>query len=327
MIEIKTLDLPVEYHHTFEIYDSSKIQQFMDCPRKFFFAYVLGWNKNEPNIHLVFGSAWHDAMEHILNHGYDVDSVADAYMKFMDTFREDYPVGMDVMESKSPENAMKALSEYAIKWKRADDFDVLFTEVAGTVPVDKETVIYWKTDSIIRDRKGKYWSLEHKTTGKKTSAWLNKWPSKIQAGTYTHVLRVMFPEKEVKGIKINGAILRKSSNEFIRIPVGLSNKQMQQWMWEVRHWLAQIEWNFKELEKCKVEDDVMTAFPRNSESCGKFGCPHPELCNLMSNPLQRQDRVPLGYKKEFWNPADRGEGIKTNVDLAGGEKIEDKTSA
>lgn len=320
MIEMKELDLPVQYHSTFEIYDSSKIQAFMDCPRKFFFRYIMGWESEEPNIHLVFGSAWHEAMEHLLQNGYDNDNVLLAYGKFLDTYKEEYPVELGQSDSKTPENALQALGEYAGLWKGKDKFKVLHTEVAGTVPIDEDQVIYWKTDSIIEDKDG-YWSLEHKTTGRKTGAWLSKWPSKIQTGTYTHVLNVMFGMDRVQGVKINGAILRKSTNEFLRIPVRLSNKQMQQWMWEVRHWLAQIEWNFIELSKCKKEDDVLTAFPRNGESCSKFGCPHPELCNLMTNPLQRQENPPLGYKKSFWNPAEREKKVKKVAHLEKSKEI------
>lgn len=296
----------------------------MDCPRKFFFSYVLGWRNSEPNIHLIFGSAWHEAMEHLMNHGYDHDNVLLAYGKFLEIYKAEYPMGMDVHAAKTPENALQALGEYARNWRHADDFETLYTEVAGTVPVDEETVIYWKTDSIIRDKAGYYWSLEHKTTGRKTKAWLSKWHGKVQAGTYTHVLNVMFGQENVKGIKINGAILRKSSNEYIRIPVRLTKKQMQQWLWEVRHWLAQIEWNFIQLAECKESDDVMNAFPRNGESCGKFGCPHPHLCNNMTNPLQRQEKPPLGYAQEFWNPAERGDDAKYKADLAKGDKVPHK---
>lgn len=322
MKSIKEIPLPVPYHHTFEIYDASKIQAFMDCPRKFFFRYILGWESTEPNIHLVFGSAWHEAIEHLLNHGYDHDNVLFAYEKFLKTYKEKYPSHYEVHAAKTPENALQALTEYARQWKNQDDFKVLHTEVAGTVPVGDNTICYWKTDAIIQDKDG-FWTLEHKTTGRKTGSWLTMWPLKVQIGMYTHVLNIMFDRKDVRGVKINGAVLRSSSNEFIRIPVRLSNNQMLQWLWETKHWLSQIEWNFMELSKCKDSDPVMTAFPRNGESCSKFGCPHPELCNLMTNPLQRQEEPPHGYHTTWWNPAEREKEVKKVAHLEESTEIKE----
>ena len=50
---------------TLQTVDSTKINTFLDCPRQYFFTYVLGWRSDRPNNHLVFGQAWHEAMEHL----------------------------------------------------------------------------------------------------------------------------------------------------------------------------------------------------------------------------------------------------------------------
>ena len=54
---------PVKAVPQFDIHDSTKINCFQTCPRKYFYKYVLGWSHEDANIHLVFGSAWHKAME------------------------------------------------------------------------------------------------------------------------------------------------------------------------------------------------------------------------------------------------------------------------
>jgi len=51
----------IPYHYTWEIQDSSKVQDAMTCMRRYFYNYILGWQSDAPNNHLVFGSAWHDA--------------------------------------------------------------------------------------------------------------------------------------------------------------------------------------------------------------------------------------------------------------------------
>src|SRR5574337_1338954 len=86
------LQYPVEAHRTFNINDSTKLKTYMTCRRKYFYRYVLGWSLEEPNIHLVFGEAWHLAMAHLLTNGYSPQSVAEAYelfrAKYLESFRE-----------------------------------------------------------------------------------------------------------------------------------------------------------------------------------------------------------------------------------------------
>lgn len=316
-------ELPVPYHETFDVLDSSKIQCFMDCPRKFFFRYVLGWQPVAPNIHFVFGGAWHEAMRHLLQNGYNEVEVLKAYMKFQSYWKKKFPHNWLEEEhyAKNLENAEKALKQYAKEWKHFDrNEETLYTEVAGNVPIDKETLLFVKLDSIIRTEDGSIISREHKTTGRKTTAWLEKWPSKIQVGTYTHFLNVLFPD-DANGLEINGAIVRKKSNEFLRIPVRLQQDQMSQWLWEVKHWVKQIKWNFEELARCSPEDEVLMAFPRNSESCCKFGCDHPEMCNLMNNPLRRMEEAPNGYEVDWWDPRKRLEEAEAVVDLTESKEI------
>lgn len=318
-------DLPVEYHETFDVVDSSKIQCFMDCPRKFFFRYVLGWTSEEPNIHLVFGSAWHEAMEHFMNNGLKKEQIFLAFDKLRKKYKEEYP--NEFMEpdhyAKNLDNGLEALGEYARQWRPVDEFDTLYTEISGSVPITEEILLFVKLDTIVRETDGSIWSMEHKTTGRKTQSWMNKWTSKIQTGSYSHFLNILYPD-DFEGIKINGSILRKKNNEFLRIPVRLNTKQMNQWLWEVRHWVEQIRWNYRELAKASKEDDVLRAFPRNTESCCKFGCDHPELCNLMSNPLRRMEEPPLGYKKEFWDPRKRDKSSKAVAHLKEEKEIKEK---
>lgn len=311
-MEVKKLNLPnpVKYHPTHDVNDSSKIQAFQDCPRGFFFRYVMGLKKDEPNVHLTFGSAWHEAMEHIMWNGLGKDSLMDAYTKFEEIYMEDFPDAMAHDRKKNPENALRALATYAKTYRGYDTFDVLFTEIAGTVPVRQDRVIHTKVDTIIEDNDG-IWSLEHKTTGRNSKSFRTKWNIKIQVGTYTHLVHALasahFPNKTIQGVKINGAVIRTNDEEFLRIPVRKSSNNLQQFLWEVNHWIDQIEWNFKQLAECSREDDVMTCFPKNAESCSKFGCKYPGMCEAWDNPLKHLNQPPPGYTVEFWDPRKRNE--------------------
>ena len=305
--KVSDLDLPapLEYHPTMDVNDSSKIQAFMDCPRGFFFRYIAGLESEEPNKHLVFGSAWHEAMEYLMINGLSNESVMNAYEKFMDTFLEGYPNEMmhDELAPKNPEYALKALAAYAVEYRDYDkDNETLITEIAGTVPISPERVIHAKVDTVIRAPDG-IWSLEHKTTGRNSRPWREKWDLIVQTGTYTHLINALYPDEQVQGVKINGTVFTKSrGHDFLRIPVRKTASDMQEYLWEVNHWLDLMEWNYKELAQSSVSEPVMMAFPKNSQSCSKFGCRYPGMCSNMCNPLQHLDEEPLGYQKNFWDP-------------------------
>ena len=79
--------LPIPSSPTHRIVDGSKLKRFMECPRAFFYEYLLGWRSERPNNHLVFGTAFHEALEHILLNGYTRAIADDAFEKFLTSYR------------------------------------------------------------------------------------------------------------------------------------------------------------------------------------------------------------------------------------------------
>lgn len=328
-MKVKDLTLPVPYHPTMDIHDPSKIQAFQDCPRGYFFSHVLGFEPDKSNVHLVFGSAWHEAMEVLMLRGYSMEAVDEAYDAFMGIYREGFPnEAEDIARApKNPEFALRALVDYTNMWKD-DKFETLYTEVAGVVAVSDDRVIHTKLDSIIRDQFGHIRSREHKTTGRNTQAWRDKWSIMVQTESYTHLLRAAFPDDEVYGIEINGAVFTKTKGaEFIRIPVQKTDKNMRRFMWSINHWLDQIDWNYNELSKSSESEDIMHCFPQNGASCSKFGCRFPGLCSTWDNPLQHTHEPPPGYIRKYWDPrrdfTERAKNV-AEIDEKGYVKIKPK---
>lgn len=323
--------LPVPKHHTMSVVDSSKIQAFQDCPRGFFFNYVLGLRRDAPQIHLDFGSAWHDAMETLLLVGNYEDAVPIAYERFLKRYREAFPDPVTDFDKapKNPEYAHKALEMYAKQYK-SDNFEVLYTETAGLVPVSEERDLVVKLDSIVRDlNRGEVNSMEHKTTGRNSASWRDKWHIMLQVESYTHLLYSLFPEDEVGKIIINGSVFTKSKTwEGVRIPVYKSPRHMANFLWLVNHWIDQIEWNYQQLSKASVDDPMLKAFPINCSSCSKYGCRMGGLCSAFPNPLKFAEDPPTGYKVDFWDPL-RGNLAKADNVVEAGEdgkvKIREKT--
>lgn len=320
--------LPVPYHPTWDVLDATKIQAFMDSPRRFFFEYVLGWRGTEPNIHLVFGSAWHDAMEFLMNNvgKYDVrkpeatDILVEAFRRFSETYRMEYPDPFGDLANgpKTPDGAMKALLDYAARYS-GDAFDTKYTEIAGTVPISMERLVHFKMDSIIEDERG-IWSMEHKTSGNEfdwnSAKWSDKWSVMPQIWVYSHALRAIYRDR-VQGVIVNGTLISKRRTDFKRVPVQKTNAMMQAGLEHINHIVDQIDWNFTQLQNDTPTKDTMFSFPCNGVSCSKYGCPYMAFCGSYPNPLRLAEhgRVPAGLQVDFWDPRRNEEKAKVVMHL------------
>jgi CRISPR/Cas system-associated exonuclease Cas4 (RecB family) len=303
------MNYPIPESETWYVRDPSKVKGFMDCPRQYFFEYMLGWRSTAPNNDLVFGEAIHDGTEVFYLKGFGTDQIKEAYQTFLTTYRRDFPASTDALfEPKTPAKALKFFSEYTVEYPRDfDNLEVLYTEIAGTVPLNERHLLHFRMDTILRDtRTGLYLSHEHKTSKQKGRTWTDQWFLSTQLGTYSHVLYCLYPYEIVKGITVNGMFFYKDKIGFERVPVHFTKPQMQVWAWNMTHYLDMIDWETQRLAECKDSDDVLECFPMQTENCTKYrGCSYHEYCIAWPNPLQRCQEPPLGFKMEFWDPRAR----------------------
>jgi len=291
--------------------DSSKIKDFKRCPRFFFYRHILGWCSETPNNHLVFGSAWHDAMEHLLLNGYGENEIITAFDKFLATYRQSFPPETDeLFKGKTPNNAFMVLAKYATHPDYQHDhknYETLHTEIAGSVAIDEKRLLYFRQDSILKDRKtGHVRSREHKT-GSRTWGWEEQFLLDGQVGTYSHVLYCLYPKELVDGIEINGSffLARKTDPfDFRRFLIGKTEDQMQVWLSNTAYYMWQIESEYELLGDTDENDNVLYAFPLRDTSCQDYGrlCEYHDFCMAWPNPLQRAYEPPLGFKVGFWDP-------------------------
>jgi hypothetical protein len=278
-----TLQIPES--DTWYIYDSTKIQDYLDCPRQYFYKYILGWRHVDPNVHLEFGEAWHLAMEHLLCFGYSDKSCLQAHAKLSKHYRKFFTEETDgIRYPKVPGMALAALARYVQHYKN-DAFNVLYTEIAGTVPITESDVVHFRMDSIMDNIEG-IQSLEHKTGSQLSRQWRDQWMLSVQTGTYNHVLYCLFPPERVYGVVINGAIFKKKEVEFERVPARRPKAMMNDWHWNVCQYVDDIKWDTERIKKCDAADDVMMCFQKNPQSCTKyFGCEFHQFCTSWANPL------------------------------------------
>lgn len=303
------------YDPTWDVDDSTKLQCYMTCPRQFFFEYVLGWRPEGGGHDLVFGEAWHRALEVILNHGYGEDAVKAAYVRFVDYYREHYDeMTDDIYYPKSPGMALQMLFNYCKRYGAADsmDYEILYTEVAGSVPIKDNKSLHFRLDCLAKDlKRNLYTVIEHKTTKMTGRVWEDQWILSPQLGTYSHVLFSLFNPDEVYGILVNGAIFQKTNPGFLRLPIRKTLWQMEDWFDMMLYWIEMKDHDFALLKEACPLDSILYCFRKNPLNCTKYrGCPYLDLCTAWPNPLQRCMEPPAGFKIERWDPRDREKEAK-----------------
>jgi hypothetical protein len=120
------------------------------------------------------------------------------------------------------------------------------------------------------------------------------------------------------GVKINGAVIRKSTNEFVRVPITRPLGSMQSYLVMANHYVDEIDRDIAELVETPEDAEVLTAFAMNTESCTDFGatCPFLPYCMSYNNPLAIAMGEPQsGFIRRYWSPKEEHADAKTKVEL------------
>ena len=316
---------PIPPHLTWNIQDATKVKCFMECPRNYFYQYVLGWRLDRPNIHLIFGSAWHEALAHLYSNGFGKETIKEAFHEHFLPYYRSYidPDEDEIYSPKTPARAYLALAYYTtMRETFMQDYEIVshngqpMVEIGGTVNLTNSHTMSFKMDTVIKSRHG-ISALEHKT-GSSTWNWALQWALSMQIGTYNHVLNCLYPPEDVRGVMIDGTFFKKTKDnpksdakdpfrhfDFLEVPIYNNPAIMNQWLNNTIIWLDMIDYNLKSLTEESDSRLVMQAFPMNTTGCTNwFGCQYHDFCRSWANPLQHTSTPPIGFAIDFWNPLD-----------------------
>ena len=307
-------------HETWNFQDSSKISTFQTCPRKYFFTYVLGLGWSTPNHDLVFGSAWHEAMERLLklywanDKSYDEAFIKEALKAFTECYRQDFDELTDLEYDKNPGRAEIALQQY-IKKYADDDFNVLGIEQYFKIFLSNEHLLVGKLDAIIENANGDVEVLEHKTTKWTATVWAEQWSNKIQINNYSLIAYVLY--EKYKGIIINGAKFFPKNNDFQRVYIRKGVHALEDALTNVTYWMDLIRMNFQLLAESDPNSNSLKAFPKNGESCIKYNrtCPFKAFCDDCYNPIAEKSLIMLrrNFDTVWWDPIETHETMEIKL--------------
>lgn len=311
------------------LFDNTRISSYKTCPRQFLFRHVLHWNPQGTKLALIFGGAWHAAMDVIWSNIKVMDKASlagAAYAAFLDHWCKEgmpHPDEMDYdmvkdISPRTPHQAMEMIVAYIdTRARTASDFELLHVERPFAVPIDPNdhTLFYvGKIDKIVK-RRNKVLAIEHKTTtaykkdGPFRSQFLDSFSPNSQVDGYLYTLHMMFPG-QVGGVWVDAALVHKQEEGFTFIPIERQLQHLDTWLWEVRWWIKQIESQLVEYKEATPNHPYLKAFPKNTNSCFNFNtaCPYISICKAWPNPKGKD--IPPGFNKDIWNPLEHIKGLE-----------------
>jgi len=298
-------------HPTTKIIDSSKLQDYCDCPRKFWYRHVIGLDLDQLGHAMFFGTTWHTALEVLWSNGFNDVSLELAKAVFLNDYREMFDEMTDeIYYPKTPAMAFECLDDYyRLMQRESEEWQLLWPEISITVPILNGHILHGRMDHLCENvNTGQKKIREYKTTGRFDRQWRDQWLLSTQIGTYTHTLYSLYPVEEVYGVTVEGAIFLKKGVRVETIPCRRTPEQMLSWLTSTSRWFANLQEDLDYLiatDQMELENmDVLPVFQLNPNSCTKFfGCQFHDFCSAWANPLQHlEEEPPIGYHREFWDP-------------------------
>jgi hypothetical protein len=280
----------------------------MDCARKYYFKKILRIESDSKEHNdREFGIAIHSGIAHLLlnkdklNAAAPLAEVSDAYEVFLAEYRKYFGEATDEQfYPKCPAGALHLLALMAAKIPNMDIEEVLYVETPGIVPISEDEAMPLRIDAIVRGKRG-YYAIDHKTS-KKASTGL-EWSMNIQIGLYIHMLYSLYPPDQVWGAMINNLVISATKSRGLEVeqhlvPIRKTPRQMQMWYATTRQWLAQLHRDEDYFSSQHSNEELMTAFPMNWQSCTKYwGCPYQPFCLDIPNPaLLNLDQI-VGFRR------------------------------
>lgn len=283
------------------ILDSTKIQCYMRCPRKYLFNYVFNWQLDGVNINFVFGGAWHAAMQ--LFYKERSSDKADMYNVFLKEWRNGIDEEDDYAYSryKNPQTALLGISAYYDQFdNERSEISVIGTEITGKMVIDSYEIVY-KMDGLV-ERDGEIGVLEHKSSVVQKKKNELYWPLSYQVNTYLMAALEATNNRLPVSLWGNFSYFSPKKVEIERRYHKASEQQGLVWYHQTTDALGRM---FDDYHLLSISEslEVLPAFLPNPTACADYsGCAYTRYCNYMHNPLHYLDKRPIELIVKEWNP-------------------------
>lgn len=291
--------------------DSSSLNEFKVCPRRYLYSIVYGFQPAQESVHLTFGTLLHRAVE--IYWTYRLDRQMPHKDALVEVVQEIMKATWDKERNRPWDSDNKAKNRFTlirtVVWyleKYQDDpiqtvrvgaseriaVELPFRIGTGykSATTGEEFVLCGRLDRIGELNGARYVTDIKSTQHTIGEYWFAKFTPNNQFTIYTIAARNTFGV-ETDGILVDACQVVQSLSTFERGIVQRTDKQLEEWLRHLGFFLEQ-------LESCAFEDN----WPMNDSACGMYGgCPFRQVCAAPSEQT-RNLLLKHEYKRRVWDP-------------------------
>lgn len=282
------------------ILDHSAIAEYKDCPRRYFFHIVLGFNSKDTEIYFSFGTSYHKFREHLELSNGDFKYALLKAVTYWDKHQGDDPAPdtrFGFMTRLRLMQSCKVAFDSWTKEKALGKIVVLSVEQPFNVELKLGSGEYTsgRFDQIIRWN-GKIWGRDFKTTSKDLKYYERGTTPNDQFTRYTYAESLLAGERiegqlievlfNAKGPKKSPTI--ENTGPLIRsYPVSRTDFEIADWLNDELFWRKSIQ--------ISRETDT---WPKNEKGC--TFCKFHSVCKLGSEGSQKS-KLLAEFKVQEWD--------------------------
>ena len=298
--------------------DNTAMTAYMTCPREYYFSMVLHRRHPGKSPPLVFGSAWHKALETRYKGG-DVNLVRYAVSNWWETEGHNEPEDYRTL-ARCILDYDRYCKEFGEDGNKESDGKTL--GAAGEMMVELSTnaqdellIHPWagKLDRII-DLGGLIYPEDHKTTSRLDKHFFRQFELSNQMMGYTRLGKYLLPQMPVVGVRINVSHVLTKETKFYRQLVTFGPQQLQRWANVMNVWMTKLAADYtainafadgKPLPLIPPDDIFVQHFGDNACS-RKYGmCAYHPVCS--SSPVAQANVLMKEFEINPWNPLKEGD--------------------
>lgn len=282
-------------------WDNSSLALLRTCPRKYYYALVLGLRPKGDNPHLTFGVYYHGALEHhdrLVLQGVNVhDRIRQVIHKLL---KDSWGWNSD-HKLKNREHLVRAVLGYMDHFKFDATKTVMLANGKAAVELsfrfELEITNPWGDPyglcghlDRIAEADNQLFVLDRKTTQKAfQNEYIDKYKPSGQMLQYTSGAKVSF-NPDIQGVIIDACYLATNLDEYGRFKAGYTEDQLNEWLDNTKFYIKMAE-----------HYHANNIWPQNFEACHVYnGCQFRKICG--KDPKVRSVFMKADFVIERWEP-------------------------
>jgi hypothetical protein len=273
-----------------EAIDSSMLQTFVDCPRRFYLEYVLGLRQKEKNTALSYGTIWHGALEILYGEG-DME----AALTYIEENEHEFP--FQDPKNRTMERMRSDLLLYAAHWSAVDaSQEVLALEKAFDLELPSGLRYCGRLDQLRKAPSGLI-VLDHKTSTFVDHSYFKRHEMGYQLKGYVWAMNQLVPGANVEMAMIDLCHILKNDTKWQRKTFNFHPTIINDWLNSVSILTDQIA------EMCVKYLDDPEPWYMNFRSCGDWGgCVFKDVHSMADVGNTRENVLETFFHEERWDP-------------------------